>query len=408
MSDSVSGAKISMQSDEYAKKHQNMCAFFTALITSQPLLMSTQQYMQLLAQIALMRFSPDILQFEIDGKSIKAHIGSAFVHFLGSKIYEIQKQALGRFLKELHSLAHAEQHDVVYLVLSYFSTISPLSDETGNDCPSDKTRKYHTMFLFGMPGTFFTAVCDFAVTAKILTIEQVRTFFKVSGQNGFMRDGKATSSSLTTHDVKVGDRIANLQKAIAKTGTELKNATEQLEVIKQKLADSSLASKHTGLVKNKDALKLQIERATSALSTLQANMNESQRLLASVREVESTLFCDGTLEVFYPGENKEDPFSQFIASSCPCISHVDQALKLNMGLNFRSLCLINKFQTKHHNAILLNANKEALRRMTEAGFQGDSSKSSNVTEGVVVSVVAKFADERSITCNIKVKNDGAL
>jgi hypothetical protein len=79
-----------------------------------------------------------------------------------------------------------------------------------------------------------------------------------------------------------------------------------------------------------------------------------------------------------------------------------------MGLNFPSLCLIIKFQTKHHNAILLNANKEALRRMTEAGFQGDSSKSSNVAEGVVVSVVVKFADGRSITCNMKVKNEGAL
>lgn len=396
-----------MADNAYAKKQKNMCEFFAALITSRPPSMQILQYVLLLAQLVLMRFSSDVLQFKIDGRTNKIHIGSTFVHFLGKEIYTIQKKALERFLEELRSLAPKEQCEVVYTILSYFSTSSPLSDENGNECPNDDSKKYHTLYLFGMHGTFFIAVCEFAVTAKILTIEHVRAFFKVSGQNGFMRGGKATSPSLMTHDAKVCDKIANHQKAIDKTEAELKKAMAQLKVVEQKLADASLASKHTGLVKNKDVLTSQIERATIALSTLQAKMNESQRLLTSVLEVESTLPCDGTLEVFYSGENTEDSFSQFIASTHPCISHVDPVLRLDMGLNFQSLCLITKIQKKHHNALLLTANKEAIHRMVEAGFQCDSSKSQNVAEGVVVSVVVKFTDGRSITCNMKVKNEGA-
>jgi len=409
MADSVpvGGAKISVQPAEYPKKQQKMCAFFTDLITSRPPLMFTLQYMLLLAQIALMRFSPDILQFEIDSKSIKAHIGSAFVHFLGREIYEIQKQALNRFLEELRSLAHAEQCDVVYAVLTYFSTLSPLSNESGTECPGPYAMKYHTLYLFGMYGTFFTAVCDFAVTARILTIENVRTFFKVSGQNGFMCNGKATSPSLMTHAEKVCERIANQQKAIDNTEAELTKATEQLKVVEQKLLDASLASKHAGLAKNKNAISSKMEQVTNALSTFQATMKKLQSLLASVIQVESSLSIGGTVEVFYPGDNMEDQLSQHISSLYPCISHEDTALKLDMGMNWRSLKMITRVQSKHDNIILALANKEAIRRMTEAGFQGDSSKSPNVAEGVVVSVVVKFADGRTITCNMKVKNEGA-
>jgi hypothetical protein len=392
---------------EFAEKQQKKADFFTSLITSRPTSMSTMQYMLLLAQIALMRFSPYILQFEIDGKPIKAHLGSTFVHFLGREIYGIQKQALTRFLEELRVLAPAEQCDVVYAVLSYFSTLSPLSNESGTECPGPGAMKYHTLYLFGMHGTFFTAVCVFAVTAKILTIEDVRTFFKVSGQNGFMCDGKATSPSSMTHEAKVLEKIANLQKAIKKAEDELKKASMQLTEVKKKLADATLASKHDGLAINMRALSSKIEQVTNNLSTFQATMKKLQSLLVSIHRVESSLPVGGTVEVLYPYDNMEDLFSQFTALSNPCISHKDPALKLDMGLKWPSLKLIMMFQSKHHNIILALANKEAIHRMTDAGFQGDSSKSSNVAEGVVVSVVVKFADGRSITCNMKVKNEGA-
>jgi hypothetical protein len=360
-----------------------------------------------------MRFSPDILQVDIDGKPFKACIGFTFVHFLGKEIYDIQKQALERFLEVLRGLAPAEQCEIVHTVLLYFSTKSPLSDENGKECPDDRTRKYHTLFLFGMHGTFFAAVCDFAVTAGILTIEDVLTFFKVSGQNGFAmrcdKDGKvkATSPSFMIHEAKVLDNIASLQKAIDKTNMELEKAEMQLTEVEKKLADATLASKHGGFAKNKEALSSKIEQVSKTLSTFQATMKKLQSLLASVLQVESTLHDDGTVEMFYPGQNTEDYFSQFIASLYPCISHKDPALKLDMGLNWASHNLIMRFQSKHDNIILAHANKEAMRRMTEAGFQGDSSKSPNVAEGVVVSVVVKFADGRSITCNMKVKNEGA-
>jgi hypothetical protein len=393
--------------EEYNKKQQQTCAFFKTLITSRPPSMQILQYVLLLAQIVLMRFSPDVLQIVIDGKNIKAHIGSAFVHFLGKEIYNIQNLALECFLKELRSLAPAEQCNVVFTVLTYFSTRSLLSDESGNECPNDTVWKYHTLFLFGMHGGFFTAVCDFAVAAKILTIEQVCTFFKVSGQNGFMRGDKATSSSLMTHEAKVRERIINQQKVIDNTAEELKKLMEQLVVIEQKLSDTTFSSKHTGLAKNKDALILQKERATNALSTHQTKMKELHRLLESILKVESIVSNHETIEVFYPGENTEDSFSKFTASLNPCISHIDSALKLEIGLNWTSLKLIRAVQTKHHNTILKLANKEAIRRMAEASFQGDSSKSPNDAEGVVVGVNVKFADGRLITCNMKVKNEGA-
>jgi FtsZ-binding cell division protein ZapB len=398
---------------EYKKKQAILVEFFKKLITSRPPTMTLVQYMLLLAQIVLMRFSLDVLNFEVDGKPINAHIGTTFVHFLGKEIYAIQEEALKRFFEELSLITSAEQFEVVFTALIYFSTLSPLSNESGTECPGQNAKKYHTLYLFGMYGTFFTAVCDFAVTARILTIEDVRTFFKVSGQNGFaMRcdeDGKvkATSPSLMTHDAKVCEIIANLQKAIKKAEDELTMTTKQMSDVEDKLKNPLLASKYQGLAKNKDALSSKMEQVTNTLSTFQTNMKKLQSLLASIHRVESSLSIGGTVEMFYPGENTEDPFSKFIALSNPCISHEDTALKLDMGMNWLSLKLIMKFQSKHDNIILALANKEAIRRMTEAGFQGDSSKSPNVAEGVVVSVVVKFADGRSITCNMKVKNEGA-
>ena len=393
--------------EEYIEKQEKTCAFFMALITSRPPHMSIVQYMLLLAQIVLMRFSPDVLQIVIDGKNIKAHIGSAFVHFLGKNIYSIQIQALTRFLEELRGLAHEEQRYVIFTVLTYFSTLSPLSDECGNECPNEDVRKYHTLFLFGMHGTFLTAVCDFAVAAKILIIKEIHTFFKVSGQNGFIRSGKATSSSLMPHEAKVCERIANQQKVIDNTKEELEKLKTQLDDIKQKLLDASFSSKHTGLARNKVVLISQVERITIALSTHQTKIDDLHKLLASILEVEPTLSDDGTMEVFYPGENTEDIFSQFTARRYPCISHVDSALKLEIGLNWRSLKVIRLAQSKHDNTILHLANKEATRRMAEASFKGDSSKSSIDAEGVVVRIVLKFADGCLITAVVKVKNDGA-
>ena len=264
-----------------------------------------------------------------------------------------------------------------------------------------------------MHGTFFAAVCDFGVTAGILTIEDVLTFFKVSGQNGFAKrcdkDGKvkATSPSFMTHEKKVLDKIANQQKAIDKTKMELQKAEMQLTEVERQLADATLASKHGGFAKSKEVLSSKIEQVSKTLSTFQATMKKLQSLLASVVQVESSLSNDGTVEMFYPNENMEDRFSEFTASLHPCISHTDPALKLDMGLNWLSLILIMKFQSKHDNIILAHANKEAMRRLTEAGFQGDSSKSPNVAEGVVVSVKLKLVNGRSVTCNMKVKNEDA-
>jgi len=392
---------------EYEKKQARLVEFFKKLITSRPPTMTLIQYIFLLAQIALMRFSEDVRNFVLDDKPICAHIGTTYLHFLGNEIYAIQEEALKRFFEELSLITSAEQVEVVFIALTYFSTLSPLSNESGTDCPGTNTKKYHTLYLFGMYGTFFAAVCDFAVTAGILTIEDVRTFFKVSGQNGFMCDGKATSPSSMTHEAKVREKIANMQKAIKKAEDELTTTTKQMSDVEDKLKNPLLASKHDGLAKNKVALSSKIEQATNTLSTLKTNMKKMQSLLASVLEVESALPVDGTVEVFYPGENMEDHFSQFIALSHQCISHDDPALKLKMGLTWKSLKLIRTFQTKHCNVILALANKEVRRHMTQAGFQCNSSESCNVAEGVVVSVVVRFADGRSITCNMKVKNEGA-
>jgi hypothetical protein len=413
---SANGAKKEKTTEQFvaeSAKKVRLCALFTTLITSKPPTMTNTLHALLLAQITLMRFSRDFLRFDIDGRTIKEHIGSNFVYFLGTEIYDIQKQALERFLEELRGLAPAEQCYVVFTVLSYYSTKSPLSDENGNECPDDTTQKYHTLYLFGMHGTFFAAVCDFGVTAGILTIKDVLTFFKVSGQNGFAtrcdKDDKvkATSPSLMTHEKKVLDKIANQQKAIDKTKMELQKAKMQLTEVERKLAGATLASKHDGFAKSKEVLSSKIEELTNTLSTFQATMNKLQSLLDSVLQVESSLSVYGTVEVFYPNENMEDRFSKFTASLHPCISHTDPALKLNMGLNWLSLILIMKFQSKHDNIILAHANKEAMCRLTKAGFQGDSSKSPNVAEGVVVSVELKLVNGLSVTCNMKVKNKDA-
>jgi hypothetical protein len=399
---------------EYKKKQTRLVDFFKKLITSRPPTMTLVQYILLLAQIVLMRFSLDVLNFKVDDKPINAHIGTTFVHFLGEEIYAIQEEALKRFFEELSLITSAEQFEVVFTAITYFSTLSPLSNESGTECPGPNVKKYHTLYFFGMYGTFFAAVCDFAVTAEILTIEDIRTFFKVSGQNGFMCDGKATSPSSMTHEAKVREKSAILEKTIKKAEAELTTTIKQIGDVEQKLKDSSLALKHDGLARNKASLNTKIEQTTTTLSTLRADMKKMESLLASVLKVESTLTVGKTVEVFYPKENTEDNFSQLIASSHPCISHEDPELILDMGLTWKILTQIQsqksedpKKPVKHYNPILDCANKEATRRMAEAGFQGDSSKSQNVTEGVIVRVVLRFADGRSITCNMKVKNEGA-
>ena len=157
---------------DYAKKQQRLLAFFTTLITLLLPTMTHEQYVLLLAQIALMRFSPDILQFKIDGKSIKAHFGNSYAHFLGDMIYDIQQKALDRFMKELPTLSLEDQISVIVQVLRYYTSLSPLSDELGCDCPSldAKSFKYHTLYLFSMHGIVFKTVCDYAVAQEIVKI----------------------------------------------------------------------------------------------------------------------------------------------------------------------------------------------------------------------------------------------
>ena len=403
--------------------------------------MTPVQYMLLLVQFALMRFSKEMLQMDFGGKTLKQHLGNSYAHFLGGTIYTIQKEALDRFMEELPKLSLEVQISVIFQVLQYYTPLSPLSDELGGDCPSldAKYFKYHMLYLCSTHGVVFKTVCDYGVAKGIVKIESLKTFFKVSGQNAFMLKGmtKLYSPSCTTVSDKVHGDIGNLTAKQGKLDAEKKALDAKVADVTKKLADVSLAQKlRDGLTINQASLIAQLVTVVEAITTTSDKLEAMKRLSTSVLAVEKTLVEQGggTAETFFKGQNMEDEFTEYMALGPPCISHTDDRLLLPTSFTFESLFKMAKTQNKHDNDLLTVANAEAKKRMAEAGFQTETEEQRtrrvqmeakaaflseedrkkaeaafestvpNICEGVVVKVTLSVGDE-ILECNFKVKNE---
>ena len=396
----------------YYEKRAVLTAFINDAIDGK-FSMTPVQYMLLLVQFALMRFSKEMLQMDFGGKTLKQHLGNSYAHFLGGTIYTIQQQALDRFMEELPKLPKLSlevQISVILQVLQYYTPLSPLSDELGGDCPSldAKSFKYHMLYLCSMHGIVFKTVCDYGVAKGIVKIESLKTFFKVSGQNAFMLKGMTWlySPSCTTVSDKVRGDIVNLTAKQGKLDAEKKALDAKVADVTKKLADVSLTQKlRDGLTRNQASLVAQLATVVEAIATTSNKLAAMESLSTSVLAVEETLVKQGggTAEAFFEGQNKEDKFSKYIASLVSCISHSDPRLLLLTSFTLESLFEMAKTQNKHANDLLTLANAEAEKRMTEAGFQ---STSRNSCEGVVVVVTLNVGSE-TVECKFKVKNDEA-
>lgn len=423
----------------YYGKRAVLTAFINDAIDGK-FLMTPVQYMLLLVQFALMRFTKESLQMDFGGKTLKQHIGNSYAHFLGSTIYAIQQKALDCFMEELPKLSVEVQISVIFQVLRYYTPLSPLSDELGGDCPSldAKLFKYHMLYLCSMHGIIFKTVCDYAVAQKIVRIESLKTFFKVSGQNAFMLEGmtKLYSPSCTTVSDKVHGDIVNLTAKQVKLNAEKRVLDTKIADVIQKLADVSLAPKHEGLKKNHASLDAQLVTVVEAITTTSDKLVAMESLSTSVLAVEKKLVKQGggTAETFFAGQNTEDWLSLYIASLAPCISHTDPLLLLPTSFTFESLFEMAKTQNKHANELLTVANTEAKKRMAEAGFQTETEEQRtirvqmeaeaaflseedkkkaeaafestvpNICEGVIVKVTLNVGGE-ILECNFKVKNE---
>ena len=424
----------------YYAKLDTLTAFIINLIEGR-FPMTPEQRMQLLAQLALMRFSEELLQMDCGGKILKQHIGKSYAHFLGNTIYAIQQKAMARFMEELPKLSLEVQTSVIFQLLRYYTLLSPLSDELGGDCPSldAKSFKYHMLYLCSMHGIVFKTVCDYGVAKGIVKIESLKTFFKVSGQNAFMLKGmtKLYSPSCTTVSDKVCEDIGNLTAKQGKLDAEKKALDAKVADVTKKLADVSLAQKlRDGLTRNQASLVAQLVTVNETIATTSAKLEAMKCLLTSVLAVEKELVKQGggSAEANFAGQNGEDWFSQYIASRASCISHSDPQLLLPTSFTLESLFEMVETQNKHENDLLTLANAEAEKRMTEAAFQTETeeqrkrrvqmeaeaaflseedrkkaeaafeSTMPNICEGVVVKVTLTVGDE-TLECNFKVKNE---
>lgn len=423
----------------YAKRSELTAVIGDAIDGKFP--MTTEQRMQLLAQIALMRFSDESLQMDFGGKTLKDHLGKSYAHFLGNTIYAIQKEALARFMEELPKLSLEIQTSVIFGVMRYYTPLSPLSDELGSDCPSLAALnfKYHMLYLCSQHGIVSKTICDYGVAKGIVKIESLKTFFKVSGQNAFMLKGMTQLYSVSCRTVtdKVLEDIGNLTKRLAKLDADKKALDAKVADVTQKLADVSIAPKlREGLTKNQTSLKDQLATVVVAIATTSAKLAAMESLSTSVLAVEKTLVKQGggTAETFFAGQNTEDWLSRYFASFAPCISHNDDRLLLPISFTFESLFEMAKTQDKHNNDLLTVANAEAKKRMAKAGFQTETEEQRtrraqmeeeaaflseedrkkaeaafesivpNICEGVVVKVTLTVGDE-TLECNFKVKNE---